>query len=140
MAKLVNQGSDEPGSRMIQLTKKVAATGGVIEGILLILIQQAAITETVGYLFIQFVTVGNDDHAGILDVLFNPLGQPDHCEGLAGALGVPDDTAILGPNAGDGRLQGEELIGTGNLFCASIVDDAVVDEVDEAIGLQHLQD
>ena len=140
VAKLVNQRSDEPRGRIVQLAQKVTATGGVIEGIRLISIEQAAVTETVGDLFVQFVSVGDNDYAGILDVLLNPLGQPDHCEGLAGALGMPDDTAVFGLDARNGRLQGEKLIRAGNLLRATVVNDAVMDEVKEALRLKHLED
>ena len=140
VAKLMNQRSDEPRGRIVQFTEQIDATGSVIEGILLVLVQQTTVTKTVGNLFVQFVTVGNDDNSGILDVLLDPLSQPDHSEGFAGALGVPYDTAVLCLDTRYGRLKSKELIRTGNLLRATVIDDAVMDEVKEALGLQHLED
>ena len=45
-------------------------------------------------LLVQFRAVGDDQHAGIGDVLPNPLGEPDHDQALAAALRVPDDAAL----------------------------------------------
>ena len=45
-------------------------------------------------LLVEFGAVGDDQNAGVRDVLANPLGEPDHGQALAGALRVPDDAAL----------------------------------------------
>ena len=83
-------------------------------------------------LLVQFRAVGDDQHAGILHVLANPLGQPDHRQALARALGVPDDAALAplhvilrGPHA-------EILVVAAELLGPGVEDDEVVDQLQEA--------
>ncbi len=38
-------------------------------------------------LLVEFGAVGDDQHAGVLDVLPNPLGEPDHGQALAASPG-----------------------------------------------------
>lgn len=95
------------------------------------------VVEEALYLVIEFVAIRDDDHAPIWDkgCLHDPLGEPCHDEGLARALGVPDDAAFAIEDAlarGDVR---EVLVVACNLLLASIEDYEIVDEGQEAIFL-----
>ena len=43
-----------------------------------LLIQKTAVPKTISYLLIKFITVSNDNHTCILNILLNPLSQPNH--------------------------------------------------------------
>ena len=67
-------------------------------------------------------------HARVRDVLANPLGEPDHGQALAAALGVPNDAALAlaarflrGPHA-------EILVVPADLLGAGVEHDEVVDQ------------
>ena len=89
-------------------------------------------------LLIQFGAVGDDQHAGIGDVLPYPLGQPDHRQALAAALGVPDDAALALSHALLGGFHPEILVMAADLFDAGVEDDEVVDDFQKAAFFAEL--
>ena len=61
-------------------------------------------------------------------VLANPLGQPDHGQALAAALGVPDDAALAPLHELLRGLHAEILVVAAELLDAGVEDDEVVDQ------------
>lgn len=89
-------------------------------------------------LFVEFVAVGDDEDAGLGIVFEEPLGDEHHEDALTAALGVPDDAALA---LGDAFLRGlyaVELMQAGHLFSASVEDDEVTDEIEQAGLFAHL--
>src|SRR5208337_5416569 len=77
-------------------------------------------------LLVKFGAVGDDQDAGILDVLANPLGEPDHRQALARALGVPDDAALLPLHVILRGTDSEILVVAAELLDPGVEDDEVV--------------
>ena len=84
-------------------------------------------------LFVQLGPVGDEEHPGVLLVLPDPLGEPDHRQGLARALGVPDDAALA---LGDPVLRGldaEVLVVAADLLRARVEHHEVVDDLQQPL-------
>ena len=96
--------------------------------------------EPVGDLLVEFVAVGDDDNAGILLVLADPLCEPHHHQRLARSLRVPDDAALLLLDPRLGGIEREDLVRTHHLLHARVEDDGIVDESQEPLRLEHLKD
>ncbi len=62
-------------------------------------------------------------------MLADPLGQPDHGQAFAAALGVPDDAAFAALHAGLRRLHAEVLVVAADFLDARIEDDEIVDDL-----------
>ena len=83
----MDQRADQPRLGGVERGDQVRAAFGAVD-----LLVDAL--EDLLDLLVQFGAVGDDQHAGIGDVLPNPFGEPDHDQALAAALGVPDDAAL----------------------------------------------
>ena len=55
----------------------------------------AGICKNAFNLFVQLITIGDDDHPGVGLVFQYPLGQQHHHDALTAALCVPDDAAFI---------------------------------------------
>ena len=66
-------------------------------------------------------------------MLANPLGQPDHGQAFATALGVPDDAALAALHAGLRRLHAEVLVVAADLLDARVEDDEIVDDLKQPL-------
>ena len=73
-----------------------------------------------------------------VDVLADPLGEPDHRQALAAALGVPDDAALAPPHALLRGADAEVLVVAADLLDAGVEDDEVVDQLEEALLVAEL--
>lgn len=96
-------------------------------------------------LLVQFIAVGDDDHAGVGDVLAYPPGQPHHRQAFPTALGMPDDAAphrlpIQTLHPRPRRLNAEKLVGPADLFHARVEEDEVFDDFVEALRVKQLGD
>ena len=87
MAVLVNKRADDGILVFIQDRKQIGTAFRPVH--LFFYIDKEALD-----LIVQFVTVGDDNHAAVVNVLDDPLGEPYHDERLAGTLRVPDNTAF----------------------------------------------
>ena len=90
-------------------------------------------------LLVQLVAVGDDQHAGVGDVLANPLGQPHHGQALAAALRVPDDAALAPLHMLLRRPDAEILVVAAELLHAGVEDHEVVDQLEEARLVAQLE-
>ncbi len=82
-------------------------------------------------LLVQLVAVGDDEDARLGVVLQQPLGDQNHEDALAAALGVPDDAALA---PGDTFLRGlhaEKLVRPRHLLLAGVEDHEVADQVEQ---------
>ena len=79
-------------------------------------------------LIVQFVTVGDDDHAAVVNVLDDPLGEPYHDERFAGTLRVPDDAALAVLNTLAGSDVRKILVMARDLFNARVINHKVMYE------------
>ena len=88
-------------------------------------------------LLVELDAVGDDEDTGVGDVLADPLGEPDHREALARALGVPHDAALAALDERLGGPDAEVLVVAGELLGTAVEDDEVVDELQEAGGVEE---
>ncbi|MPM78394.1 hypothetical protein SDC9_125405 [bioreactor metagenome] len=79
-------------------------------------------------LVVQFFTVGNDYNTAVRHILDNPFCQPYHYERFAGALRIPNDTAVLVVNPLPCGDIGKILIVTCDLFDTRVEDNKVVNK------------
>ena len=86
-------------------------------------------------LIVQFVTVGDDDHAAVVNVLDDPLSEPHHYERLTGTLCIPNDTTLAVLNTLAGSDVRKILIMACDLFNARIINHKVVYERKEPLLL-----
>ena len=89
-------------------------------------------TEYLLDLLIEFGTVGDDKHTAVGHIFADPLGQPDHGQALAAALGVPDDAAIPAADISLGGTDAEILVMAAGFLGARIKHDKVVDQLQKA--------
>ena len=75
-AELVDQRADQPGRGGVQRRDQVGAALRAVNVFVDAL-------EDLLDLLVEFGAVGDDQDAGILHVLANPLGEPDHRQALA---------------------------------------------------------
>ena len=86
-------------------------------------------------LLIQLSAIGDQQHTSVLDVLANPLGQPDHREALAGALGMPDDAAFAPPHEPLCFTHPKVLVVATEFLGPGIVHNEVMHQFQEALML-----
>ena len=113
-------------SDLLRVARQVGAAGGAVD--LLVDAVEDALD-----LLVEFGAVGDQQDPGVGLVLAEPLGQPDHRQGLARALGVPDDAALA---LGDPRLSGldaEVLVVAAGLLDAGVEDHEVVDDLQQPL-------
>ena len=79
-------------------------------------------------LIVKFITVGDDDHAAVVNVLDDPFGEPYHYERFAGTLRVPDYAALAVLNALAGSDVRKILIMASNFFYTCVINHKVVYE------------
>ena len=101
-------------------------------------------------LLVELFAVGDDDEGPIAGFLAQDLlGEEEHGEGFAGALGVPEDAELALAIAElvhgiDGALDAEELVVLGDeLDGAALdigIDGEVLDEIEEASGIAGAAD
>ena len=116
--------------RLVQRAEQVGAAGGAVDRLV------DAVEDALD-LLVELGAVGDEQHAGVLLVLANPLGQPHHRQRLARALGVPDDAALA---LGDPLLRGldaEVLVVAAGLLDAGVEDHEVVDRSPAAGPCEH---
>ena len=100
----------------------------------------ACIFETIVYLQVELVAVGDDDHTRIVGhILDDPLGEPHHHQALACSLRVPDDAVLFVADAWLGCLKSEELVGAAHFLDAAVEDHAIVNEGEQPVGVEQLQ-
>ena len=86
-------------------------------------------------LIVKFVTVSNDDHTAVVNVLDDPLGEPNHYERLAGTLRVPNDASLAVLNTFAGGNVSEILIMTTDLLDSCIVNHKIMYKREEPLLL-----
>ena len=136
----MNQGADE--SRHLLLATTVILALQHLNEVLAALSTDrmlSGILEAILNLLVQLIPVRDNHHAAVIHILANPLRQPNHRKTLAGALAMPDNTALLVLYARFSRLNGTILIGTGHLLDTAVKNDAIVQEFDELIRFKNLQ-
>ena len=80
------------------------------------------------------------EDARVGEVAADVGGEPDHREGLAGALRVPDHAARLGAEARLARAEGVVLVGAHHLLHAAVADHAVAEEEEERLLVEELRE
>ena len=80
-------------------------------------------------MFIEFVSIGDDQNPGFGVVFEQPFGNKHHEDTFAAALGVPDDAAFALADAVLGGFDGCELVGTGDFLSAAVEDDEITNQV-----------
>ena len=131
-AELVHQRAEQARRGLAELGHQVASAAGAGHGM-------TGSDENAFDLFVQFVAVGDDHHAGIGLVLQNPLGQQHHDDALAAALGMPDDAALAAVDMRLRRLDAEILVHARQLFHAAIEQHKVVHQLDQPLLVAHLE-
>ena len=81
-------------------------------------------------LFVQLGAVGDQQYAGVLDMLANPFRQPNHGQRLAAALRVPDDAALTPRDVGLGGTHAKILIMPAGLLDTRIEHNEIVDDLE----------
>ena len=99
----------------------------------------ACLGENTFELFVQFITVGDDRHAGVRVVFQNPLGQQHHHDAFAAALRVPDDAALAFVYVLLGSFGAEILVHARQLFHSAVKEHEVVRQLDQPRLVAHLQ-
>ena len=125
-AELVNQRADEPLLALVQGVEQIRAAAGSVD-----LLVDAV--EDLLDLFIKLGAVGDQQDPRIVLVLADPLRQPHHRQGLARALGVPDDAALALGDPLLRSLHAEELVVASRLLDARVEDHEVVDHLQQPI-------
>ena len=124
-AELVDQRAEQPRRGGVQRGDQVGAALGAVD----VLVDAL---EDLLDLLVELGAVGDDEHAGVRHVLADPLGQPDHGQALAAALGVPDDAALAALHVLLRGAHAEILVVAAELLDAGVEDDEVVDQFEEA--------
>ena len=135
-AELVDQRTDQPFVAGVEDVNQIGAVAGAVDVL-------ADALEYLLDLLVQLGPVGDEHHAGVGDVLANPLRQPHHGQALAAALGVPDDAAFTPLHPRLGCPYAEVLIVTAGLLDAPVEYDEVVHDLEEpllAAELSQLQE
>ena len=88
---------------MRQLAEQVSAAGRADHLL-------AHVSENPIDLLIEFVAVGNHEDTALGIVFQQPLGEQDHEDALAAALGMPDDAAFVAMNKFLGLLDCDVLM------------------------------
>src|SRR5699024_8546424 len=121
MAVLVNEGADD--GILIFIQDRTAIGAAFRPAHLFFHIDKEALN-----LIVQLVTVSNDDHAAVVDILDDPFGKPYHDEGLARTLCIPDDTTLAVLNALAGGDVRKILVMATDLLDSRIINHKVVYE------------
>ena len=132
-AELVDQRAEQARLGLAELRHQVAAAAGAIDGL-------AAVGEDALDLFVEFIAVGEDEHAGLGHVFQDPLGQQHHDDAFAAALGVPDDAAEIFDEPLLRRLDAEILVHARQFLDAAIEEHEVVHQLDEPVLAAHFQE
>ena len=132
-AELVDKRRHQPVRVRVERLDEIIAAHGLV-GLL------SGFSESVGDLLVKFVAVGDDDDAGILLILANPLRKPHHHQRLAGSLRVPDDAAFLLLDPRLGGVQRKHLVRTHHLLHARVEHDGIMDKAEKPPRLEHLKD
>src|ERR1019366_1143149 len=120
-AELVNERADQPRRGIVQCRDKIGTAFRTIN--LFIDALEHALN-----LFVEFRTVCDDEHAGLLYVFPYPLGEPHHGQALPRALSVPKDAAFPTAHRVWSRLRAEILIVAADLLGPGIEHDEVVND------------
>ena len=131
-SELVDQGAEQARLSLPKLDHQIVSAAGAVN-----LLARAG--EHALDLLVQFVAVGEDEHAGVRFVLQNPFGKEHHHDAFAAALGVPDDAALIGVDALLRRLDAEILMHTRELLHAAIEKNEIVQQLDETLLAAHLE-
>ena len=83
-------------------------------------------------MLIELRPVGDDEDARVRNTLDDPLGQPDHDQALARALGVPDDPALASLRVLLRGAHTEVLVVPAELLHPGVEHDEIVDQLQEA--------
>ena len=121
----MHQGADQPGIMGMQTGHQIGTALGAQDLLL-------HPTEYLLNLLIEFSAVGDDQHPAVGHIFADPLGQPDHGQALAAALGVPDDAAIPAADICLGGTDAEILVMAAGFLGARIKHDKVVDQLQKA--------
>ena len=109
----MNQGTEQPRSLFIKHTDKTSPAPGTGNGF-------SGILETIRNLFIQFFSVGDDNNTRIINILMNPLCQPNHNQTFATTLRFPYHAAFFLLATWLSCLYGKILARAANLLDSSI--------------------
>ena len=120
-AELMDEGTHKNGSGVIETSDQVRTTLCPID-----LFFHAQ--EDLLNLIIKLRAVGNDQQTSVAVVLQNPFSQPDHGQGLAATLAVPDDATLSASNEILGCLDAEVLVVPTDLLCTRIKDYEIMDQ------------
>ena len=83
-------------------------------------------------LLVQLGAVGDDEDTGVGDIFAQPLGEPDHGQTFAAALGVPEDAPFALTHPRLRCLDAKVLVVATELFGAAVKDSKVVDQFQQA--------
>ena len=115
---LVHERAEEARRRLAELSHQIGSAACPVNCF-------SAIAEDALDLFVQLVAIREDEDARIGIVFQNPPRQQHHHDAFAAALGVPDDSALVGSCMFLRRLDPEILMGAGQLFNPAIEEDEV---------------
>jgi len=121
----VNQGADQPRVMGMQPSHQIGPALGAQD----LLLHPAKYLLN---LLIKFGAVSDDQHPAVGHIFTDPLGQPDHGQALAAALGMPDDAAIPAVDIGLGSPNTEILVMAAGLLGARIKHHKIVDQLQKA--------
>ena len=112
-------------ARLVERVEQVGAARGAVDRLV-------DAVEDLLDLLVELGAVGDQQHPRVVLVLANPLGQPDHRQRLARALGVPDDAALALGDPRLGGLDAEVLVVAARLLDAGVEHHEVVDRAPAA--------
>ena len=131
-SKLVDERAEQPGRGGVEFVDQVLPAFRAVDVFVDAL-------EHLLDLLVQFGAVGDDQDTSILHILANPLGQPDHGQAFAAALGVPDDAALALAHPFLRRTHTEVLVVAADLLHSGIEHHEIVDHLQKALFLAELR-
>ena len=134
---LVDQRAEHPRGPGAQLLDKLRARGDARRACFGA--DEAGVAHHALDLLVQFVAVGDDQHARVGVILQQPLGQQQHEDAFAAALRVPDDAALAPAHPLLRCLEGKKLVGAGDLLVAAVEDNKIAQQVEQTIRAAHLR-
>src|SRR6266567_5446449 len=112
-SEFMNQGAEQTWLRLAELDHQIVSAAGAVNLL-------ADASEHTLNLFVEFIPVGKNEHAGVRFVLQDPFRKQNHNNTFAAALRVPDNTALIGVDMLLGSIDPEILMDPREFLHAAI--------------------
>ena len=122
LAKLVNQGAHHDRRGVVDLLNQFASPANTDNALIYP-------GKHLLNLHIQLVPVGDNQDTAVRNILLNPLAEPHHGQGFSGALGMPDDTALMTPHKIPCCHIAKELIRPTGLFYPTVKHNEIMQQL-----------